>query len=105
MRAVEPRWFRIFIYITGGRRLVNLRRLALSFREATAGVAARYAAWRRFRGFIRCACFAKPELKRQSRQTLGVAVDAIVILTVGSSFKYLPIDGLDFGSCSAGGWF
>jgi len=38
----------------------------------------------------------KPELKRQSRQTLGVAPDAIVILTVGSAFKYLPIDGLDF---------
>jgi hypothetical protein len=38
---------------------------------------------------------SKPELKRQSRQTLGVAVDAIVILTVGSSFKYLPIDGLN----------
>ena len=39
---------------------------------------------------------SKPELKRQSRQTLGIAADAIVILTVGSSFKYLPIDGLDF---------
>jgi hypothetical protein len=39
---------------------------------------------------------SKPELKRRSRQTLGVAADAIVILTVGPSFKYLPIDGLDF---------
>jgi hypothetical protein len=39
---------------------------------------------------------SKPELKRQSRQTLGVAPDAIVILTVGPSYKYLPIDGLDF---------
>ena len=39
---------------------------------------------------------SKPELKRQSRQTLGVAPDAIVILTVGPSFKYLPIEGLDF---------
>jgi hypothetical protein len=54
---VEPRWFRIFIYITGVCRLVNLRRLALSLREA-ASVAARYASWRRFfPGFIRCACF------------------------------------------------
>jgi hypothetical protein len=39
---------------------------------------------------------SKSELKRLSRQMLGVAVDAIVILTVGSSFKYLPIEGLDF---------
>ena len=39
---------------------------------------------------------SKPELRREFRQTLGVALDAIVILTVGSSFKYLPIDGLDF---------
>jgi hypothetical protein len=39
---------------------------------------------------------SKPELKRQSRQTLGVAPDAIVILTMGSWFKYLPMDGLDF---------
>jgi hypothetical protein len=33
MRAVEPRWFRIFIYITGACRLVNLRRLALPLRR------------------------------------------------------------------------
>ena len=39
---------------------------------------------------------SKLELKRQSRQTLGIVADAIVILTVGSSFKYLPIAGLDF---------
>jgi len=44
---VEPRWYRIFIYITGACRVVNLPRLALSLREA-AGVAARYAGWRRF---------------------------------------------------------
>lgn len=39
---------------------------------------------------------AKLEFKRQSRQALGVAPNAIAILTVGSSFKYLPIRGLDF---------
>ena len=54
---MELRWFRIFIYITGACRLVNLRRLALSLCEA-AGVAARYAGWRHFfPGFIRYACF------------------------------------------------
>ena len=32
---MEPRWFRIFIYIAGACRLVNLRRLPLSLREAS----------------------------------------------------------------------
>ena len=61
---MEPRWFRIFIYITGACRLVNLRRLALSLRAA-AGVAERYAGWRRFfTGFVPCACFADCFLRR-----------------------------------------
>ncbi len=34
--------------------------------------------------------------KIRARQALGIASDAVVILTVGSRFKYLPIAGLDF---------
>jgi hypothetical protein len=37
-----------------------------------------------------------PELKCQAKQTLGIPTDSVAILTVGSSFKYLPTDGLDF---------
>jgi hypothetical protein len=58
-------------------------------------------------GLSRCAIVPIPLLdvkspeagevaKAQSRQMLGVSPDAIVVLTVGASYKYLPIDGLDF---------
>jgi glycosyltransferase involved in cell wall biosynthesis len=36
------------------------------------------------------------EQKRQAKKTLGIPPDSTVILTVGASFKYLPLDGLDF---------
>lgn len=32
----------------------------------------------------------------QARKALGIPSDAIVLLTVGASFKYLPMEGLDF---------
>jgi hypothetical protein len=37
-----------------------------------------------------------PELKCQAKKTLGIPTDSVAILTVGSSFKYLLTDGLDF---------
>ena len=36
------------------------------------------------------------ELRRQTKQRLGIPSDSIVILTVGASFKYVPANGLDF---------
>ena len=43
-----------------------------------------------------CESPSKLELKRQSRQTLGIEPNATVILTVGSFFKYLPVRDLNF---------
>ncbi len=39
---------------------------------------------------------SKSQVKRIAKELLGILPDAIVILTVGAHFKYLPIDGLDF---------
>jgi hypothetical protein len=36
------------------------------------------------------------QLKHQAKRTLGLEEDSIVILTVGSFFKFLPTEGLDF---------
>jgi glycosyltransferase involved in cell wall biosynthesis len=65
----------------------------------------------RYRGIPRCATVPIPltetnsltfeesprsQVKRISKESLGVSPDSVVILTVGAHFKYLPIDGLDF---------
>jgi hypothetical protein len=39
---------------------------------------------------------SKVELKNQAKKSLDIPIDSIVMLTVGASFKYLPIDNLDF---------
>jgi hypothetical protein len=40
--------------------------------------------------------FPETGWKREAKQKLGILHDAVVILTVGASFKYLPSNGLDF---------
>ena len=36
------------------------------------------------------------ELKQQAKKVIGISEDSFVILTVGATFKYLPINELDF---------
>lgn len=36
------------------------------------------------------------ELKRQAKKSIGIPPDSFVILTVGSAFKYIPANSLDF---------
>ena len=52
---MEPRWYRIFIYITGACRLVNLPRLACLFVGQPASLHVMPAGDAFFPGFIRCA--------------------------------------------------
>ena len=45
---------------------------------------------------------AQAIVKREAKKRIGIPEDSIVILTVGASFKYLPLDGLDFvGVCES----
>lgn len=65
----------------------------------------------KYRGAARCATVPIPleipasltsretlrlQQKQQAKEALGLEKDSIVILTVGSFFKFLPTDGLDF---------
>ena len=64
----------------------------------------------RHRGIPRCATIPIPlaettsfasqnasdsDIKRKAKEFLGLPPTAVIFLTVGAYFKYLPIDGLD----------
>ena len=82
--------------------VLNLRSSALEWSEAYRGIARN--AMLPIPVFPRAVDrggSASPETRRAARQALGVPSGALVLLTVGSAYKYRPLPGLDFLDAAA----